>query len=120
MLIPAKLKHTNGGKVCFSNFMLIYICNYFDDLRACIADFRELVGGLIDPPPYLYTQPIKRQKSSTIFRLRRILRVCIEFCSIILLSSSNIFYNIIMVSKVNWINFEKPLCFFYCALIYKL
>ena len=56
MLISAKLRYTNGGKVWFSNVMLLYICNNFDNF---VADFREVVGGLIDPPQYLYSQPIK-------------------------------------------------------------
>lgn len=77
MLISAKLRYTNGGKVCFSHFRLLYIFNNFDDLSAIVADFREVVGGLIDPPQYLYAQPIRCQKNTTIFGLRLMLRVCI-------------------------------------------
>ena len=44
MLISVKLRYTNGGKASFSNFMLLYICNNFDDLSAIVADFREVVG----------------------------------------------------------------------------
>ena len=74
MLISAKLRYTNGGKVWFSNVMLLYICNNFDNF---VADFREVVGGLIDPPQYLYSQPIKSQKSPTMFVLSPMLKVCI-------------------------------------------
>ena len=77
MLISAKLRYTNGGKVCFSHFRLLYIFNNFDDLSAIVADLREVVGGVINPPQYLYVQPIKRQKIQTIFGLRLKLRVCI-------------------------------------------
>ena len=77
MLISAKLRYTNGGKVCFSHFRLLYIFNNFDDLSAIVADLREEVGGLIDPPQFLYLQPIKRQKIQIIFMLRLKLRVCV-------------------------------------------
>ena len=77
MLISVKLRYTNGGKASFSNFMLLYICNNFDDLSAIVADFREVVGGLIDPSEYLYSQPIKSRKSPTIFGSRLMLKVYI-------------------------------------------
>ena len=70
MLILAKLKYTNDGKVCFSNFTLLHICNNFNDLSTIVADFREVIGALIDLPQYFYVQPIKRQNSPTIFGLR--------------------------------------------------
>ena len=57
--------------------MLLYICNNFNDLRAIVADFREVVGGPIDPPQYLYSQLIKSKKSPTIFGLKLMLKVCI-------------------------------------------
>ena len=57
--------------------MPLYIYNNFDDLSAIVADLREGVGDLIDPPQYLYSQPIKSQKSPTIFGLRLMLKVCI-------------------------------------------
>ena len=57
--------------------MLLYICSNFDGLSAIVADFREVVGVLIDPLQYLYSQPIKRKKSPTIFGLRLMLEVCI-------------------------------------------
>ena len=74
MLTIAKLRYTNGRKVWFSNFMSLHIYNNFDDLSAIVADLREGVGDLIDPPQY---QPIKSQKSPTIFGLRLMLKVCI-------------------------------------------
>ena len=66
----SKTKVHYGGKVCFSNFMLLHICNNFDDLSAIVADFREVVGGLIDPPQYLYAQPIRCQKKHNHFRVK--------------------------------------------------
>ena len=77
MLTIAKLRYTNGRKVWFSNFMSLHIYNNFDDLSAIVADLREGVGDLIDPPQYLYSQPVKSQKSPTIFGLRLMLKVCI-------------------------------------------
>ena len=74
MLISVKLTYANGGKVWFSDVMLPYICNNFDDF---VADFREVIEGLIDLPQHLYSQPIKSQKSPTIFGLRLLLKVCI-------------------------------------------
>ena len=77
MLISVKLRYTNGGKVCLLNFMLLYIWNNFDDLTPIAANFREVVGDLIDPPPYPHAQLIKRRKSPAIVGLTLILRVCI-------------------------------------------